>query len=143
MNLQYGKRPDSARTADRKSINMSFRTSPQTGVGIPAVQQTAFQFSCHSEPVLKLVWESPSSLRPRLSKDGDCHARKMMNSRVFLCRHNAVKHITDGADGIALEHQDIVFVPELFMHEISSFHLRFSFTVLFFLSQLQSAAFLH
>ena len=27
MNLQYGKRPDSARTADRKSINMSFRTS--------------------------------------------------------------------------------------------------------------------
>ena len=41
-----------ARTADSIPIFMSFRTSPQTGVGIPAVQQTAFQFSCHSEPVL-------------------------------------------------------------------------------------------
>ena len=62
------------RTADCIPIFMSFRTSTQTGVGIPAVQQTAFQFSCHSEPVRRLVWESPPSLRPLSSIDGDCHA---------------------------------------------------------------------
>ena len=73
MNLQYGKRPDSARTAGRKSINMSFRTSAHTGVGISPVQRVAFQFTSHSKPVRRLVWESPSSLRPHPPKDGDCH----------------------------------------------------------------------
>ena len=62
------------RIRDRILKNVSFRTSSQTGVGIPAVQQTAFQFSCHSEPVRRLVWESPPSLRPLSSIDGDCHA---------------------------------------------------------------------
>ena len=52
MNLRYGKRPDSARTADCKSINVSFRTSAHTGVGIPLVQPDTFQNLCHSEPVL-------------------------------------------------------------------------------------------
>ena len=45
-----------------------------SGVGISPVQQAAFQNTCHSEPVLTLVWESPPSLRPLSSIDGDCHA---------------------------------------------------------------------
>ena len=40
----------------------------------PPYNWLRFRITCHSEPVLKLVWESPSSLRPCTSKDGDCHA---------------------------------------------------------------------
>ena len=36
---------------------------PKSGVGISVAQQAALQKTCHSEPVLKLVWESPSSSR--------------------------------------------------------------------------------
>ena len=42
-------------------------------MGILVVQQAALQITCHSEPVLKLVWESPSSLRRCPPEDGDCH----------------------------------------------------------------------
>ena len=45
-----------------------------TGTGGSPYNRLHLQDSCHSEPVLKLVWESPSSLRTRSSKDGDCHA---------------------------------------------------------------------
>ena len=38
----------------------------KSGVGIFIVQQTTFQLTCHSEPVLRLVWESPPYSRPRL-----------------------------------------------------------------------------
>ena len=41
--------------------------------GSALVQQAANQLRCHSEPVLRLVWESPSSSRPLSSFDGDCH----------------------------------------------------------------------
>ena len=61
------------RITGHKSINLSFRTSPQTGVGISNVQQAAKQLECHSEPVRTLVWESPSSSRLRPPNDGDCH----------------------------------------------------------------------
>ena len=61
------------RITGHKSINLSFRTSPQTGVGISNVQQAAKQLECHSEPVRTLVWESPPSSRPRPPNDGDCH----------------------------------------------------------------------
>ena len=62
------------RAAGRIPKNVSFRTSPQTGVGISPVIEAAFPKPCHSEPVLKLVWESPSSSRPHSPKEGDCHA---------------------------------------------------------------------
>ena len=42
MNLRNGKRANSARAAGRIFKTVSFRTSPQTGVGISAVQQAAF-----------------------------------------------------------------------------------------------------
>ena len=45
----------------------------QLTIKVEPVQQAALQILCHSEPVLRLVWESPSSSRPLSSFDGDCH----------------------------------------------------------------------
>ena len=54
------------------------------------VQQAAFQNMCHSEPVLKLVWESPSSLRTDSSIDGDCEPACALarNDRKFGARND-------------------------------------------------------
>ena len=40
----------------------------KSSVGISLVQRVAFQFTSHSEPVRRLVWESPPSSRPHSSK---------------------------------------------------------------------------
>ena len=45
----------------------------QLTIQVEPVQQAALQILCHSEPVLRLVWESPSSSRPCTPNDGDCH----------------------------------------------------------------------
>ena len=48
------------------SKNVSFRTSAHTGVGIPLVQPDTFRNLCHSEPVRRLVWESPAEQRANI-----------------------------------------------------------------------------
>ena len=56
------------------SVRYFIAMTGNSGVGISPVQQAAFQNTCHSEPVLTLVWESPPSSRLHSPKDGDCHA---------------------------------------------------------------------
>ena len=63
---------------------MKLRSASQTWNS--PVQPATLQITGHSEPVLKLVWESPSSLRPCPTKDGDCHTSDIGHWFAMTCK---------------------------------------------------------
>ena len=63
------------RTADCKSINVSFRTSPQTGVGIPTVIETTFFYR----------WRLPRQWRRSLARNDPKLETGFSERRKFLC----------------------------------------------------------
>ena len=67
MNLRNGKRANSAVQQAANQVRCHSEPVRRLVWESPLVQQAANQLTCHSEPVRRLVWESPSSLRPHSS----------------------------------------------------------------------------
>ena len=84
-------------------MNVSFRGSSDTGVRISLVQQAAFPKTCHSEPVRRLVWESPPSSRLHSPKDGDCHWSRRVGSQ-----WPGSRTCNDGKSGVAMTGDSMV-----------------------------------
>ena len=62
----------------------SLRTSPQTIVAISIFRRTRSHNSGHCEPVLRLVWQSPSIEESGLDDEGDSHESRHRS----LARHD-------------------------------------------------------